>query len=382
MKPRILLLSQEVHPIPPVKGAAVEQWIAEVARRLSKYEAHVISVPHPQRPDNEVEHGVHFHRIRVGKIYNRIFRKISRLDPWPYSRRILGWIKNVNPAVIHIHNAPGLVDAIAAGAGRAKIILHMHNEKSDPVCTRIDALVGCSAYIRDWFRDRRIDATQFNVLANGVDTRRFSPERRGSDSLLVRARHGIPPGRFVLLYAGRISPEKGPDLLVEAMRGLDGSKFHLVLAGEWPGGDPAKSDRADFAMSLSNAIQGLPITIIDSVSPDEMPRIYDLGDLLVVPSRFEEPFSMAAIEAMASGVPVLALRKGGMVEYMVDRHNAVLLGGSASAAQLADTIRALENNGALRAHIAGNARKLVEDRFTWEHVAAQTETLYEQLTRS
>jgi len=74
MKPRVLFLAQEVHPIPPLKGAAVEQWIDAVAHLLTRYEAHVISVPHPARPDEEFDGRVRYHRIRVGRVYNRLFR--------------------------------------------------------------------------------------------------------------------------------------------------------------------------------------------------------------------------------------------------------------------------------------------------------------------
>jgi hypothetical protein len=144
MKPRVLFLAQEVHPIPPVKGAAVEQWIDAVAHRFTRYEPFVVSVPHPSRPDDEVEGGVTYHRIRMGRVYKRLFRKLTRLDPFSFTDRILRYTEIIRPAVIHVHNAPQLVDKLFGRVGDARMLLHMHNEKQDPVNHRVDALVGCS----------------------------------------------------------------------------------------------------------------------------------------------------------------------------------------------------------------------------------------------
>jgi len=91
--PRVLLFSQEVHPIPPLKGAAVEQWIDTVAHGLSGYVPYIVSVPHPQLPDSQIVGNVHYHRIRIGRLYNRLFRKLTRLDPYSYVDRIVEYVR-------------------------------------------------------------------------------------------------------------------------------------------------------------------------------------------------------------------------------------------------------------------------------------------------
>lgn len=380
MKPRVLMMSQEVHPVPPQKGAAVEQWMDAVAHRLTRYEPHLVSVPHPDRPDDETEGGVHYHRIRIGRVYNRLFRKLTRLDPVSYADRVVRYAQAVQPAIIHIHNAPKFVDAVAARVPGAKVVLHMHNEKDDAVRTRLDAVVGCSSYIRDWYRARPVAAQRFAVIDNGVDIAAFPAQRNAVEAVrALRMAHKVPADRFIVLYVGRISPEKGPDRLAAALRHLDRDRFHLVLIGEWPKGDPDKSERVRYARELSAELDGLPHTVIDTVAPSDMPRLYALGDLLVIPSRFEEPFSMVAIESMAAQVPVLALKKGGMTEYMRDGENALLLDGDASAEQIAMAIRAAAEAPGRLAHIALTARAMVEQRFDWQLVTAGTERLYDEL---
>jgi len=281
--------------------------------------------------------------------------------------------------LIHIHNAPQFVDGLAGKIPGARVMLHMHNEKDYPLAGRLDALVACSDYINRWFREKGVAAGVFATLPNGVDTVLFSAGRTPQLASESRARRGIPAGRFVVLFVGRISPEKGPDLLVRAARHLDRSAFHFVFVGEWPKGDPEKSERVRFADVLRHDLQGIPCTLVDTVNPADMHLIYSLGDLVVIPSRFEEPFSMVAIEAMSSGVPVMALRKGGMTEYMVDGQNATLIDADASDVQLAGAIQAAAGNSVELHRMARAARAMVEARFTWNSVAAQTEALYDRI---
>lgn len=379
MRARVLLLSQEVHPVPPLKGAAVEQWIEAVAHRMTRHEAHIVSVPHPLRADEESQDGVYYHRIRMGRLYKRLFRKLTRLDPWSYVDRIAGIARRVGPALLHVHNAPQFVDGLAEALPGIPLLLHMHNEKADPVRSRVAMLAGCSRYVADWYQARQFPARQFTVLDNGVDIGAFTTLPDPVEREKRRRLHGIPEDRFVVLYAGRISPEKGPDLLAQAMSGLDEQRFHLVLAGEWPTGDARTSERVRYAHHLRSLLEPVAHTVLGSMTPGRMPDIYPLADLLVIPSRFEEPFSMVAIEAMAAGVPVLALRRGGMVEYMRDGDNAALLDADAGAADIAKSIMRLAASPEVLHQLARAGRDMVRQRFTWEQVAAQTEALYDRM---
>ncbi len=380
MRPPVLMLSQEVHPIPPTKGAAVEQWIDAVAHRMTRYQAYVVSVPHPTRPDREFDGDVHYHRIRIGRVYNRVFRKLTRLDPYSYIDRVTRYARSIRPAIVHIHNAPRFVLPVVQGVPGAKVILHMHNEKDDEIGARVAALVGCSDYICDWYRQRQVLADRFITLANGVDIAAYAPTRATEEQRRgLRAEFGVPADRFVVLYAGRISPEKGADCLVDALRVLEKDRFHLVLLGEWPSGDPATSKRVRFSLELAERLRDVPHTVLGSVLPNEMGRLYGLADLLVIPSRFEEPFSMVAIEAMAAHVPVMALRKGGMTEYMKDGENAFLVDGEASAEELGNAIRKASESQLQRDWQAKVAREMVAARFDWRHIANDVERLYDQV---
>jgi glycosyltransferase involved in cell wall biosynthesis len=376
-KPIVLMLSQEVHPIPPLKGAAVEQWIDAVAHGMSDFVPHIVSVVHPILPDAEVVGGVHYHRVRIGRVYNRVFRKLTRIDPYPYIQRIVSYANAIRPAIIHIQNAPQFVSRLRAGVKDARLLLHMQNEKPVEGLPPVDAFCGCSKYITRWYRDNGLQARAFAELPNGVDISRFRPRWENTlAQAAAQSRFGVPQDRFVVLYVGRISPEKGPDLLVDAMRHLDSRRFHLVLAGEWSTGDARKSQRVAYGNALRARLEGISVTVLGHFAPEAMADIYQVGDLLVMPSKFEDPNPMVPLEAMASGVPVLALRKGGMAEYMLDRENALVLPPDTDSTGLAAAIASADRESAAFDSITRAARALVEDRFSWTNVVRETQDVY------
>ena len=121
------------------------------------------------------------------------------------------------------------------------------------------------------------------------------------------------------------------------------------------------------------------VTVLGVFPPAVAQQLYGLGDLLVIPSRFEEPFSMVAIEAMASGLPVLAVRRGGMPEYMDHGLNALLMDGDSSPEAIAMAIEDAASDRDRLSRIALEARQMVERRFSWDEVASQTQSFYERI---
>ena len=380
--PRVLLLSQQVHPVPPQGGAAVEQWIDAVAHAMTRWDPLVVSVAHPVRPDSERVGRVRYERVRMGWLYVKLFRKLTRIDPWPYVDRVSALAREFQPDLIHLHNAPDLVDGLVRQVPGVPLVLHMHNTLPPRFSANIAALVGCSRYVADWYRESRVPSPIIDVLPNGVDTHSLLPSDISRCNVL-RAKHAVPEDRFVILYVGRIAEEKGPDRLVAAFSHLDPRRFHLVLVGEWRVNTKRSGDkRAAFAESLSKQLAKLPsgsVTVLGAFPPAVAQQLYGLGDLLVIPSRFEEPFSMVAIEAMASGLPVLAVRRGGMPEYMDHGLNALLMDGDSSPEAIAMAIEDAASDRDRLSRIALEARQMVERRFSWDEVASQTQSFYERI---
>jgi len=182
----------------------------------------------------------------------------------------------------------------------------------------------------------------------GVDTTRFDPLRRSTTRL---------PGRFNILYVGRLSREKGVDLLAEAYleaRQRD-RRLHLVLAGRGP------------EEELLRKRLGAQATFLGWLEGDELANTYASADLFVFPST-TDTFGQVILEAQASGLPVLAVRAGGPTELIEDGRTGCLV--SPHPEELATAIRGIACRKALLLRLTNGALLAVRER-TWERSLAE-----------
>ena len=77
---KVVMFAGPYHPIPPIKGAAVETWIYEVSKRLIRYQPYIISIGSPFYPEKEFKEGIFFYRINFGRVYKRVFQKIGQVS--------------------------------------------------------------------------------------------------------------------------------------------------------------------------------------------------------------------------------------------------------------------------------------------------------------
>lgn len=385
-KPKVVMLAAPIHPIPPRHGAAVEWWMYQTARHLTHYEPHIISVGANGYPAQEQIDGVNFHRISVGPLYKRLFQKLTKLDPLPYSYRASRIIQQLAPDIVHVHNAAQLyVDLLRyLGRGGPHPILHMHNEKHIPALVDPFPMFVVSRYLQGWYAQRQPQAI-IQVITNGADMRHISPMREDRLRAKLRERLGVPLGKKVILFVGRISPEKGVLDLVLAFKELLAHRkdMFLLLVGEF-------SERRRGAKTSERAVYGERIKAecrnmagfchyTGSVDPTSIQDYYHAGDLVVIPSEFEEPLCMVAIEAMAAGVPVLASHKGGLPELIDHGKTGFFIESPKVPENFAAQLhRLIDQTDTLR-EVAAEARQYVEKHHDWDEVARQTEEAYNHI---
>ena len=148
------------------------------------------------------------------------------------------------------------------------------------------------------------------VCPRGVDSAMFTPDRK-SDEVRVemRSRAGISPDAIVLLYAGRISPEKNVGLLVDMMKVLSKDSqhdFRLLVAGAGP--------QSDWLSSQGEKVAPGKIKLFGHLDKETLANYYANADVFVHPNP-KEPFGIAPLEAMASGVATVAPNAGGILSY-------------------------------------------------------------------
>ncbi len=374
------MVAAPVHPVPPKHGAAVEWWMYQVSRRLAGFEPHIVCIAADDHAAEEHRDGIRFHRIRMGRLYKRLFQKITRLDPWSYARRVARRLDAIRPDIVHVHNAPALFAELARlHRGPARFVLHMHNEMPLAALPRGAVLFTVSRYLREWYAARLPDA-DIRVITNGVDTEAFHP-LSPPETTALRARLNLPTDKKIILYAGRISPEKGPLDLVHAFHELLKRRqdVFLILVGELRTGADRRGDYGRQLLAACEALGG-DCYHAGTVDPAHMHEYYQAADLAVVPSEFEEPFGMVAIEAMAAGAPVLATRKGGLPEIIHEAATGFLLDDAKNPAAFAHQLDALLHDPARLEVARRGARSYVERHHDWLVVSAQLEVAYKELT--
>lgn len=192
-----------------------------------------------------------------------------------------------------------------------------------------------------FFKAPRVPSSErIFVCPRGVNSKQFSPDRR-SDSTRreMRERAGVPQEATILLYAGRVSPEKNIGLLVELMKilGRDSNRdYRLLVAGAGPQSEWLRTEGEKHAPGR--------IKLLGHLDKDLLADYYANADVFVHPNP-KEPFGIAPLEAMASGVATVAPNAGGILSYATN-DNAWLVEPTGEA--FANAIREAIDDVALR----------------------------------
>jgi glycosyltransferase involved in cell wall biosynthesis len=222
----------------------------------------------------------------------------------------------------------GMDMALAALYGRCSTVL----SPSEPADGSLRALGVAPELIERWER--------------GVNVSRFHPSMR---------RPGLHPGELTVLYAGRLSAEKGATLLADAFLGARARdpRLHLVLAGGGPEEEALRERLGPHA------------TFLGWLEGEALARAYASADLLVFASA-TDTFGQVVLEAQASGLPVVAVDAGGPRSLIEDGRTGLLR----APPRLADGIGELAGSPALRRRLAAGALAGARGR-TWERSLAQ-----------
>lgn len=213
------------------------------------------------------------------------------------------------------------------------------------------------------------DPAKVMVIPLGVDLERFRP----LDKEAARAALGLQDERIVL-FVGRLEPLKGVDILINAAALLESDVDCSVLI---VGGDSGSRAQVARLRDLARE-RGIEqrVAFVGAVDHDQLPLYYSAADVCVVPSHYES-FGLVAVEAMASGLPVVASRVGGLTGTVRDGETGYLVPWLCPE-PFAERIELLLSNEPLRRSLGEAAREAVT-RFRWETVAASILALYDEL---
>ena len=229
----------------------------------------------------------------------------------------------------------------------------------------VDAFVAISDEIREGLVRDGIPPERIYRIANFVDAQTFHPPATGETERL-KAQLGYA-GRTVVLFAGRLVPVKGIESLLEAWRKVsaDFPGARLLLLGD------GVSRQGLIALAEKLGISG---TVRFEGRVDDVPVYLRSADIFVL-SSLKEGMPNSLLEAMASGLPSVASRVGGVPDVAEDGRNALLV-PPGDAGALAGALARLLGDGALRARLAAAALEAMRERYGLESRVRQYRELY------
>ncbi|MER3413456.1 MAG: hypothetical protein C4341_04310 [Armatimonadota bacterium] len=354
--------------------------------------------------DTEAWHDLDGVRVR----YFRMQESCTKRIPLDYFRKsnadyrapdFARWLRKAPRFdVVHSHLAFAYANRVAAAWCRERKVPFVYQQHGvfDPVrmrhralkkrlafalwerraCESAAALIALTEYEAETYRALGLSG-RVEVIPNGVDLPGSPPQPQGaraSSRAQLRAQllEKMPDLRdeeVVVLFLGRLHPTKGVDVAVEAFLRLDEPTARLVVAGP---------DEFGLREGLERRAReaGARVLFLGSVSGGLKSALLHRADLFVLPT-VSEGFSIALLEALAHGCPVLTTEGAHFPEIEREGAGLVLpLKADSFASAVGDLVRHKERRRAM----GESARRLVADRYTWEHIVDRFEHLYKELT--
>jgi sugar transferase (PEP-CTERM/EpsH1 system associated) len=302
-------------------------------------------------------------------------------DPWALLR-LVRLLRRLRPLIVHSRNWPA-IDAIpAARVARVPLVVHGEHgrEVADPegrnprrkrirraLAPLVHHFVTVSADLRRWLiEDVRVPAAKVSAIHNGVDLSRFGRAGR----LESRLRLDLPAEAAIVGTVGRLDPVKDQAGLIRAFAKVRSAhpEALLVVVGDGP-------CRAELENVAAASGQGEHVRLLGN--RDDIPAVMSALDVFVLPS-IAEGISNTILEAMASGLPVVATRVGGNPELVEDGIGGALVPRQDPSA-LAAAIAAYVADPELRRRHGLASRQRATGHFSLERMAEAYANLYTNL---
>lgn len=368
---KIALVCTEKLPVPPVAGGALQLYIDGILPYISsKHEITVYCVRHPDLMDEEILNDVRY--IRLPAIPKQIY------------------IDNVVDCIgdeydlVHVFNRPKWIGPLSEKLPNTKLSLSLHNEmfrpkkisseEAESCINRVEFINTVSKFIADGVEQFYPNAAKkLRVVYSGADIESYktyeSLEGRGNKKRL-KEKYGLSNYKIVL-FVGRVNEKKGVDVLLKAMKIVmdNNSRAALVVIGSKWFGENEVNEYTRSLDELSKQLRG-PVVFTGFLPPDQVREHYNMAEVFVCPSQWDEPLARVHYEAMAAGLPIITTNRGGNAEVVEGYGNGLIVNDYASPVVLSNKIRYLLRNPVLARKMGNVGRKLAEKRYNWARVAS------------
>lgn len=253
---------------------------------------------------------------------------------------------------------------------KEQLVLHLHHQwhGTKNIDKTFSKVIGVSKFVVDDFK-KTTSIKEHNVLKNGIDLKKFNKNISNDEKIKLRNIYGIKKDDFVILYCGRLIKEKGILELIKAVKEIDNENIKLLIAGS---SSFANAKKTKYVESLEQEIIGHEdkIKFTGFINNSELYKIYNIIDALGVPSTWNEPAGLTAIEGMTSKKPLIVTNNGGLPEY-ISKDGAIIVSSKKNFIDnLQQAILYLYNNPKLRKEM-GNINYEFSKKLNYEEFYQQ-----------
>lgn len=340
----VAIITSGYLPVPPTKGGAVENIIYTIIQENERFHACDFTVYSCSDQNRETFHFTKINQIQTGTLTKVLDRtlyyfakkvlKKKHLISYRYFFQRMAFMREVGKELkahsferVVLENNVVMFRALEYRDNlekyKGKIYYHAHNELGktlgyDRYLRQTKKIIGVSDYITGCFQKLiGTQMTEYVTVHNTIDEKLFEKRISQAEKDALKKKLGIEPGFPVLLFAGRIAKEKGILELLEALSGLEDDCFTLLVAGNAFYNTDIKDGFEEQLKQIAKKISG-KIIFTGLIPYSKMYQYYQLADLCILPSVWQEPCGMSMIECLASGTPLITTRTGGVPENVTE----------------------------------------------------------------
>ncbi|MNO35188.1 Spore coat protein SA [compost metagenome] len=359
----ICIIAPERLPVPG--DGSVEICIWAIARRLAEnHKVTIVSRRVPGLPNASILEQVRIIRLPASTHVH-------------YRTSVLDYIQNESFDIVQIDNRPHLMSAVKKRFPQLPVFLFLHSltftpdtDKTAKALARADLIIANSHSLQRRLTRRFPQLNnEIRIVLLGADLDQFTPVAT-QDKYHLRRLYRLPKA-FTVLFVGRVIPRKGVPVLIRAMYHLNKHlPAHLVIAGK---------GKAAYLRQLKLLARrlGVSVSFLGNVAHEDIHTLYQAADCFVCPSQNHESFGLVNVEAMASGIPVIASSNGGIREIIDSGHNGYLVERYREALPFARNLLRLGRNPELATTIGKQGRADALETFNWQRTATDLEQLYQ-----
>ena len=201
---------------------------------------------------------------------------------------------------------------------------------------------------------------KFIVLRNCIDVKRFSNELNFDEKRKLKEKYGIKDNEKILLFTGRITPEKGVKELVESLKNVSNQNYKLLILGSALNELKTKTK---YQEEIENIVQTISRKVIFTgfIKYEEINKFYSIADIAVLPSIWDDPAPLTVIESLVSGLPIITTNSGGIPEYATNGSAIIIERNKDLVENLSKSINLLLNDETKLKEMSISAKKVSKD---------------------